>query len=429
MASAFFAASAPAYFLNNLSTSGDHDEFRDRTGRYSARLKQAITNRQVFWIHAPYPRDVNWCTQLIKALEVRVPNLKFVVSTSSSAGMAGLDEKLPTYIGKVFSPFDQRKPVLRALATLHPEAVVLLSPQLALNFSWYARTKNIPTILLIASESAQRFCKTRAWIFRSLLPTYSAIGVQSEEDLKILQELRYPLKPIRILGNLECEPAQLQEQHKVDASGLLQRIGVPDGAPILLGTGTHSGEELLLGAAFQKLKSRFPSLFLIVAPDQIQRGTNIGQEYSNLGLKYIYRTDLISDCQTEPGTECLIVNIPGEISSFYRAATAVFLGKTITGQDGHDPTGPGLLGKALLFGPNMRKYKELAAHLVARKGAVLVNNLDELTDATTRLLDNPALRVEMGQNILRALKNFEGPIQNTVRVILDYLEKDKIYIL
>ena len=208
MVSAYFVASTPLYFLAGLGISSVHDEFRERSGRYSARLKQAITNRQVLWIHAPSPRDANLCTQLITALEARVPNLKFVVSTSTSAAMAGLDEKLPASIGKVFFPFDQRKPVLRALAAMHPEAVVLLSPQLTLNFSWYARAKNIPTILLVASEPAKRFCKNRAWIFRSVLRAYSAIGVQRKEDLKFLQGFRHPLNAIRILGNIECEPAQ-----------------------------------------------------------------------------------------------------------------------------------------------------------------------------------------------------------------------------
>lgn len=77
----------------------------------------------------------------------------------------------------------------------------------------------------------------------------------------------------------------------------------------------------------------------------------------------------------------------------------------------------------------MQKYKGLASHLVMQKGAVLVKNLDDLTDATARLLDNPALAVEMGQNTLRALKNYDGPIQNTVRMILEHLEKDEIYTL
>jgi len=57
--------------------------FRERFARYDPNLKQALTNRQVLWLHAVSVGEVNLCTQLIRALELRLPNIKFVVSTTN----------------------------------------------------------------------------------------------------------------------------------------------------------------------------------------------------------------------------------------------------------------------------------------------------------------------------------------------------------
>ncbi len=47
-------------------------------------------------MHAVSVGEVNLCTQLIHALEPRVPNVKIVVSCTTTTGMAELRRRLPT---------------------------------------------------------------------------------------------------------------------------------------------------------------------------------------------------------------------------------------------------------------------------------------------------------------------------------------------
>jgi len=91
-----FLLSSPSYFLRMLRRGNWRRGFRERFGQYSTRTKQAITNRQVLWLHAVSVGEVNVCTQLIAALEPRLPNLKILVSTTTSTGMAELQKKLPS---------------------------------------------------------------------------------------------------------------------------------------------------------------------------------------------------------------------------------------------------------------------------------------------------------------------------------------------
>src|SRR6266404_2647527 len=93
--------------------------FSQRFGRYDPSFKQAITNRHTLWLHAVSVGEVNVCTQLIRALEPRLPNLKIVVSTTTTTGMGELESKLPTHVSKIYYPIDRRSYVARSLACIN----------------------------------------------------------------------------------------------------------------------------------------------------------------------------------------------------------------------------------------------------------------------------------------------------------------------
>src|SRR5713101_2332624 len=94
----FFLLCSPYYFLKMWRRGNWREGFGQRFGRYSSKIKQAVTNRHVLWIHAVSVGEVNICTQLIRALEPRLPNLKIVVSTTTTTGMGELQSKLPSHI-------------------------------------------------------------------------------------------------------------------------------------------------------------------------------------------------------------------------------------------------------------------------------------------------------------------------------------------
>jgi len=83
-----FWLSSPYYFFKMWRRRGWLRGFSHRFGRFSSKIKQAVTNRHVLWIHAVSVGEVNIATQLIRSLETRLPNLKIVVSTTTSTGMA-----------------------------------------------------------------------------------------------------------------------------------------------------------------------------------------------------------------------------------------------------------------------------------------------------------------------------------------------------
>src|SRR5215210_5056143 len=125
-----FLVAAPFYFLKMKRRGNWRSGFGQRFARYDGKLKTALTNRHTLWIHAVSVGEVNIATQLIRAIESRLPNLKIVVSTTTSTGMGELRKRLPSHIEKIYYPIDRRVYVSRALRVINPEAVLLVEAEI-----------------------------------------------------------------------------------------------------------------------------------------------------------------------------------------------------------------------------------------------------------------------------------------------------------
>ena len=426
-----FVLFSPYYFMRMWRRGNWLPGFRERFGHYSAGLKQVLTNRHVIWIHAVSVGEVNLCTQLISAIEPHVPNVKIVVSTTTTTGMGELRSRLPTHISKIYYPIDRRKYVNRAMAVVNPIAIVLVEAEIWPNFIWRARKLGIPLFLANArlSDRSYRGYKRFGFLFRSLFASFVGVGAQNETDAQRLRDVGCRPEAIRIVGNLKFDAAKLKERHILDVSGLLRQIGVPPDAPIIIGGSTHAGEEILLAEIAQRLRLRFPKLFLVLVPRHFERAREVGWQLQEHGVKFIYRNEIITNTQLhESEVDCLLVNTTGELRYFYQSATVVFVGKSLTAVGGQNPIEPGALGKAMVLGPNMQNFADITRNFVLQKGAIQVRNPAELEDAIAGLLADESRRAELGRNAQRVVQENLGAIDRTVEMILEHLKKHEIYI-
>lgn len=427
----FFWASAPYYFFKLWRRGNWRQGFEQRFGQFDARVKQAMTNRHALWLHAVSVGEVNLCTQLIRALEPRVPNLKIVVSTTTSTGMGELRKKLPAHIEKIYYPIDRRGYVSRAWSVIHPEAVVLIEAEIWPNFLWRLRDQRIPVFLVNArlSERSFRGYKRFGFLFRPLFASFAGVGAQNEADAARLRQLGCRPEAIHVVGSLKFDAAQLDERILLDVPALLRQLGVPAGAPILVGGSTHAGEEAILAERFLRLREKFPDLFLVIVPRHQERGGQVGQELAKLGVKFMYRNLVKADTKLPPGElQCLVVNTTGELKYFYQHAAVVFVGKSLTAEGGQNPIEPGALGKPMVFGPNMQNFAVIAEAFVRADGALRVRNADELQQALETLLANPARRTEVGHNAFKVVRENHGAIDRTVDMIVAQLPAEEIYV-
>jgi len=245
----FFGLASPYYFWRLRRRPADWTTgFGQRFAKYDPVVKQALTNRQIIWLHAVSVGEVALCTQLISVLEPRVPNAKIVVSCTTTTGMAEYRRRLPSRITMIYYPIDRRKFVRRALATINPVVVILLEAEIWPNFLWRAQDLNIPVFLLNARLSDRSYprYKSFGWLFRQVFASLAGVSCQNEEDAVRLRDVGCHPETVRVVGNLKFDAARLSENRELNVPGLLEQIGVPDDALVLVAGSTHEGEELLL---------------------------------------------------------------------------------------------------------------------------------------------------------------------------------------
>jgi 3-deoxy-D-manno-octulosonic-acid transferase len=428
----FFLLASPYYFYRMARRGNWGPGFWERFGYYEANLKQALTNRHVIWMHAVSVGEVNICIELIKALETRAPNLKFVVSTTTTTGMADLKRRLQPHISKIYYPIDRRGIVARALTTVHPDAIVLFETEIWPNFIWRAKKRGIPLFLANAKLSDRSFPRYKyfGFLFRPLFASFDGIAAQSKDQAERYRAVGARPGRVQVTGNLKYEAAIAPQQKRIDVPSLLKQLGVKGDSPILIGGSTHDGEEILLADITEHLRARMPKLFLILVPRHFERCNDIARKLQERGVKLIFRTAIKPGTRMAEGEiNCLLVNTTGELRFFYEYATVVFIGKSMTAKGGQNLIEPGAFGKAIVFGPNMQNFAEVARNFLGKSGAAQVQDAAMLQKVLGELLEDKYQRAEMGRNALHVVSENLGAMERTVEMILHKLKSIEIYVV
>jgi 3-deoxy-D-manno-octulosonic-acid transferase len=368
--------------------------------------------------------------ELIRALEPRLPNIKVVVSTTTTTGMAQLQKRLPAHVSKIYYPIDRSQYVRRALAVIHPDAIVLIEAEIWPNFIWRAHSWGIPLFLVNTRLSARSYPRYQrfGFLFRELFASFTAVGAQNESDAEKLRGLGCRADAVHALGTQKFDTARPRTNKSLNVPALLAQ-GVATEARLLVAGSTHDGEEEILAEQFLRLRARFPDLFLIIVPRHFERAKEVGRRLTKQGIKVFFRSEIDSRTQIEPGSvDCLLVDTTGELTSFYEPATLVFVGKSLTADGGQNPIEPAALGKATVFGPNMQNFADVVRAFLAKDGAVQVSDAGELEKVLGELLADEARREQLGQNARRVVEENNGAVERTVEMIIRHLEGGELYI-
>ena len=422
---------SPYYFWRLVRRGNWRTDFGQRFATYDRSVNLALTNRHVIWMHAVSVGEVGLCSQIIRALEPHVPNAKIVVSCTTTTGMAEYRRRLPSRILKIYYPVDRRKFVRRAIATINPQAIILLEAEIWPNFLWRARDLKIPLFLANARLSDRSFPRYRrfAWLFRDLFGSFAGVGCQNEEDAERLRAVGCRPDCVQVVGNLKFDAAHLSEQRKLDVPALLRQIGVPEDALLLVAGSTHDGEEIVLADITLRLRRQFPRLFLIIVPRHFERARALAQQFRTRGFRFMVRNEITPATRLQPGeVDMLLVNTTGELMFFYEPAHVVFVGKSLTAMGGQNPIEPAALGKPVVFGPNMQNFQDIVRILRKHNAAVTVKDAAELERALGELLSDPARRAALGGRATAAVAENLGAVERTVAMILPHLKARGIYV-
>ena len=133
---------------------------------------------------------------------------------------------------------------------------------------------------------------------------------------------------------------------------------------------------------------------LIIAARHPERFAEVERLCRHEGLATVRRTELPIDA--EPRADAVVLDTIGELAQLYQIATAVFVGGSLVPAGGHNILEPAAHGKAIVFGPYMHNFQEIADTFLANGAAIKVQNERELEDTVLSLMGDPVRRARLG---------------------------------
>lgn len=370
---------------------------RERLGALPEEYRQPADG--AVWVHAVSVGEVLSAAELLRRLRREQPLAPLFVSTTTLAGRAVAEQKLAGLAdGIFFAPIDYCFAVRRVLRRLRPKLVVVMETEIWPNL--WRETKRTGAGLLVVngriSDRAWPRYRARRWFFRRVLPLADAIQAQSEISRGRYVELGAPAASVQLGGNLKYDFDPRRAKVPARVEDFIERIR-PSEIWIAASTMPPAGpgdvdEDEVVIEAFQELAARYPRLLLMLVPRRPERFDTAAQAVERAGVEFVRRSALGADAGLRlPGV--LLVDSIGELAGLFRLADVVFMGGTLARRGGHNILEPAFFGRAIITGPHMENFPDIAEKF--RAGEAILE-CTELAAAVEKLLSDAELRARLG---------------------------------
>jgi len=342
---------------------------------------------KLVWLHAA---SVGESISMLPVVERLVAQgLTLLVTTGTVTSAKLMAERLPPGALHQYIPVDRLAWVRSFLDHWKPDAALWCESEFWPNLLMETARRSIPLLLVNGRISDRSFVRWQKYpsLIGPLLGCFRFCLGQTLEDAERLLALGAP--KARCRGNLKYAAPPLPVD-QAELSALTSALG---DRPRWLLASSHPGEEPMAGRVHRALKARFPDLLTILVPRHPQRGAEIAAELKAEGLTVSRRA---AHQPISADSEILLADTLGELGLFYRLAPVALMGKSLGGKGGQNPLEPARLGAAVLFGPHMDNFAEMARRLRDEGAAWEVADEDELAESLQILLTDPGKAAALG---------------------------------
>ena len=251
-------------------------------------------------------------------------------------------------------------------------------------------------------------------LFRETLSHGILIAAQGESDAKRFLSLGASPDRTWITGNIKFDielPADL------GVRGAKFRHDCIGDRPVWIAASTHDNEEEQVLAAHRKILKKIPNAVLILVPRHPERFSGVEALLQKQKWRFVSRTSHKTVGST---ISVLLGDTMGELPLFYAASDVAFVGGTLVPVGGHNLLEPGALGLPVVTGPHLYNTQDIALLFADVGASKVVNDVDELAQAVTPLLQDDELAQAMGQKGKQVVANNKGALQRLL-VLLEPL--------
>jgi 3-deoxy-D-manno-octulosonic-acid transferase len=398
---------ASPYFLwRGLVTGKYVGTFRERLGLAPGAPTAGAEGG--IWVHAVSVGEVLAARPLVERLKERFPSRPVFVSTTTMTGNAVARRSLTQADGLFYAPFDWPRPVRRALARVRPKLLVLVETEIWPNLIHEARRSGA-RIAIVNGRISPRSFRRYLWLGRMLARVLAEVDLflmQSDAHADRIRGMGAPPDRVHTSGNLKYDALG-----RAGASAELRALVAPTEAPLFVAGSTMAGEEAAVLGAFAALREHFPAARLILAPRHPERFDAVFDLVTARGLRCARRSGLVHPWQD---AEVLLLDTLGELASVYSLASVVFVGGSLVPTGGHNVLEAAVYGKAVIVGPHMHNFQEIADLFRAEEALVSVASPEALANAVVDLTRDDARRERIGRAGRALVERHRGAVDRTV---------------
>ena len=340
-------------------------------------------------IHAASVGEVNAITPLILKIKHNNPNLPITITSNTVTSYNVLKRHLGGTIQHVYFSLDYSWMMNRLINKIKPTTLVIVETEFWPNLYTLTHKKKIP-LVIINGRISEKTLHAKEWlkdIYATVLPFVTKVYARSETDASRFIELGLSSDKLTVLGNIKFSSSPQEDIKALDLS-----------RPYVLAASTREDEEQHIVTEW--LKSDKANTLLVIVPRHPKRLIDILNQLNMLNINIAVRS------KNEPvttSTEVYIADTIGELKQFIAGARFVLMGGSFVEKGGHNILEVAQLGKAVIFGPDMRNFNDEAELFVESQSGIQCD-LNKLTDTFNYFLQNESNINTIEKNTTRLIE-------------------------
>ncbi|MBN1350750.1 hypothetical protein JXJ21_15135 [candidate division KSB1 bacterium] len=378
------------------------------------------SDKKRIWFHIASYGEFEQAKPVLNALKQESDRYSVIASIFSPSAYENIKSH-PSVDVITYLPFDSWFNARKFLSIIRPDAAVFVRHDIWPNHAWQARKQGIPLILFDASlrPDTSRFFPIVRCFNRALFNSFDIIHATTEKDVERLSRLCAKKNNLLLTGDTKYDQAR---QRSLDTKKLEAVIdpGAFKGKRVLVAGQTHFSDDRHLMPAFSRLLGQIDDLFMILVPHEptedyiaATEATFKTLDISSLRLSRYRKHRTVVDFQV------LIIDSIGLCANLYGLGEVAFVGGSF--RPGiHNVIEPAVYGIPIVFGPRIEVSSE-AQELVDRKGALIVNNTQDIFETLRLFFTDETERQRVGNIAQQLVSENIGATQKVVDSILSYL--------
>jgi 3-deoxy-D-manno-octulosonic-acid transferase len=373
----------------------------------------AVAAPTPLWLHAVSVGEVNAAAPLVTRLLHDHPGLRLVVTTITPTGSERVQALWGDAVVHVYLPYDLPGAVARFLDHFKPALALIVETELWPNLLFACRDRGIPAHILNARLSARSLRGYRVLdpLIRRALRGVHLIAAQSDEDARRFIKLGARADRVVVTGNLKFDTLPVDNTDFVREFRGHRGIG-----PTWIAASTHEDEESAVIEAHLAVLQAYPDALLLWAPRHPERFRAVAQRAADAGLSVAMRSG-----QRWPGVgggaQVFVIDTLGELARFYACAKVAFVGGSLQPVGGHNLLEPAATGTAILSGPHLHNFADIAKRLQEADAMRIVEDPPALGAALVELFADEEVRERMAANAQLLLQAGRGALERTMALL------------